>query len=294
MILDLTSVWINTLHHVSTKGEQVSPRGQLTLEAPQYTSIVNMRRPVLTLPERKLSYKFMAAEAYWILSGDNSTEGIVPWNQNIAAFSDDGKTFFGAYGPKIMDQLPYVVDKLLADPMSRQAGLTIWRENPPATKDVPCTVAMFFSIRNRKLNAHVFMRSNDVWLGMPYDVFNFSMVAHLVCARINREQQNAQLLAGEPPISVTVLPGTLYLTAASCHLYRQHWDQAADCFAVKNLKLPVQAATPEGLFLNEWLLLDWLKRLRDAPPESTLRWWNETEPNDESELYAVPTLQEKA
>jgi thymidylate synthase len=285
MTPDLTTVWLNTLHMVVSEGHQVSPRGKLTLEIPQHTSVVNMRRPVLTAPARKLSYKFMAAEAYWILSGDNSVKGIAPYNANIAQFSDDGETFFGAYGPKILAQLDYVVAKLLEDPTSRQAGLTLWRENPPTTKDVPCTVAMFFAIRGSRLNLHVFMRSNDVWLGMPYDVFNFSMLAHLVAARINRERQNDQIMDGQVPTPISVVPGNLYLTAASCHLYREHWDAAADVFSSS---LGLQPATPEGLFLNEWLLMDWLKKLRDAGPESTMRWW--TQPAIET---TTPTLEEK-
>jgi thymidylate synthase len=98
------------------------------------------------------------------LSGDDKVATISPYNGRIADFSDDGMKFFGAYGPKIIAQLPFILDKLRKDPMSRQAGLTIWRESRRSPKDVPCTVAMFFSVRDGKLNNHVFMRSSDAWL----------------------------------------------------------------------------------------------------------------------------------
>ena len=171
--------------------------------------------------------------------------------------SDDGETFFGAYGPKIVAQLDYVVAKLLEDQDTRQAGLTIWRENPPATKDVPCTVAAFFNIRNGQLNAHVFMRSSDVWLGVPYDVFNFSMLAHLVCAHLNKR-------------GLRVAPGHLFLTAASSHLYAINWDDAKLCVMGDVLE---QHETPHILFEDPGEMMDWLRDLRETRPGDDLRWW---------------------
>lgn len=236
-----------------------------------HTIAVDMRRPVLTVPERKLSYQFMAAEAHWMLMGSNRVDDVAPWNKRIAEFSDDGVTFFGAYGPKILAQLDYVVTKLLEDPDSRQAGLTLWRENPPVTRDCPCTVAMFFSIRRptstfvrRVLEMNVFMRSNDAWLGTPYDAFNFSMVGHLVCARLNAA-------FSDPPEVGPIVPGTLRLTAASSHLYEPNWEEAG---ALAKPETSVeQASTPEVLFNDASALRTMLKELRDTKPGDPLRWW---------------------
>lgn len=258
-MLDLSADWVRTLREILDFGVPVSPRGQPTLELPQRTSVVNMRRPVLTVPDRRLNYRFMAAEAYWILTGDDRVDGIAPWNPNIAQFSDDGRVFFGAYGPKVVGQLGYVVKKLIADRDTRQAGLTIWRENPPETKDVPCTVAMFFSVRESVLNVHVFMRSNDVWLGFPYDVFNFSMIGHYVCAMLNDG-------------GTRVVPGALFLTAASSHLYEAHFDAAKSILA-SHTKRPMQPATPTKLFNDPAELMRTLKMLRDTKPGDRLRWW---------------------
>lgn len=256
--------WLDLLDAIMTEGKTVSPRGKLTMELPQCTVGIDMLKPVLTIPERKLNYQFMAAEAYWILSGDNTVEGIAPWNKNISQFSDDGKVFYGAYGPVIRDQLSYVVDKLQNDPSSRQAGLTIWRPNPPETKDVPCTVSMFFNIRDNYLNCHTFMRSSDAWLGVPYDVFNFSMLSHLVCARINE-------CSGCSP---DLIPGTLYLTAASSHLYEPHFEEAYKMLEVYAEDMTLeQPATPECLCSSEVALMAQLKALRDTKPGDSLRWW---------------------
>lgn len=258
--MDFSRTWLKALSDILTSGDLVSPRGKQTKEIPQRTIEVDMRKPVLRVTDRSLSYRFMAAEAFWILSGDDRVETIAPYNSRISEFSDDGERFFGAYGPKIQAQLPYVVEKLLADVDSRQAGLTIWRECPPQTKDVPCTVAIFFAIRGGKLNVHVFMRSSDVWLGVPYDVFNFSMLGHLVCGLLNEHRLTDNLLS----------PGTLFLTAASSHLYESNWDDAKKCLAAEPLDQP---ETPKLLWNDPHFLLAELKALRDTRPGDPRRWW---------------------
>lgn len=261
-----SAVWIKLLSDIMLMGNTVSPRGQLTKEILQHTIALNMREPVVKVPLRKLSYQFMAAEAFWILSGDDKVETIEPYNKNIAQFSDDGKTFFGAYGPKIVSQLAYIVEKLRGDKDSRQAGLTIWRENPPETKDVPCTVAIWFNIRNDLLNCHVFMRSSDAWLGIPYDVFNFSMLGHMVCALYNTNNDPYR------EVFPVICPGTLYLTAASSHIYDRNAVDVANILA-SPIEVYSESPTPETLYLGKWSLLQWLKELRDSKPGDKRRWW---------------------
>lgn len=265
--------WLTELSNVLNDGTDVSPRGQLTKELLQQTSVIDMRRPVITLPERHLSTKFLGGEAYWILSGDNRVETIAPYNKNIANYSDDGKTFFGAYGPRIVSQLDYVVDKLKSDADTRQAVLTIWRENPPETKDVPCTVAVHFMIRDHKLNCHVFMRSNDLWLGFPYDVFNFSMLSHLVCCKLNAfVVENG---------GVIIEPGMLYHTASSRHIYEQHFEQVGQLIkqynladmSMEELKLLETAETQEHMYLSGVHLAHVLDSLRKDGKSSEYKWW---------------------
>lgn len=266
---DANFEWLDELANVLNNGADVAPRGQLTKELLQQTSVINMRRPVVTLPERHLSTKFLGGEAYWILSGDNRVETIEPYNKNIVNYSDDGETFFGAYGPRIMSQLNYVVDKLRSDSDTRQAVLTIWRENPPETKDVPCTVAVNFMIRNHKLNCHVYMRSNDLWLGFPYDVFNFSMLSHLVCCRLN-----AYVVAEGGFI---IEPGMLYHTASSRHIYEHHFEQAKQLVEKYSpaTTLPWTSETPASMYLSEVHLMHVLDSIRKhrRVDSSEYKWW---------------------
>lgn len=215
----VNEIWINLLKGLTSHGHTVTTRGADCLELLCQTTVVPMTNPVITVATRKLGYKFMAAEAAWILSGDNRVITIAPYSSRIREFSDDGVRFFGAYGPPVRDQLGHVVRALRGDNMSRQAVLTIWRQNPPQTKDVPCTVALQWMIRDGQLHCFASMRSSDTWLGWPYDVVNFSVISRAIQLELLNEQPPALQL------------GRLYLTAASQHLYARDKVRALECCA---------------------------------------------------------------
>lgn len=219
-----TKAWWKLLHQLLVKASasetnRVKPRGMATTEILNASAGFDMDFPVVCSPGRKLNYSFMAAEAFWITSGDNRVETIAPYNPNISQFSDDGVIFNGAYGPPYNNQFSYVVKTLLSDKDTRQATMTIWKPNPKKSKDIPCTVALVFNIRYNKLNLHVFMRSSDIWLGVPYDFFNFTMMALKVLCRYN---------LGVGVAGQKIAPGTLYFTAVSSHLYERDREKARD------------------------------------------------------------------
>lgn len=221
------------------QGISSQPRGLKIKERIGYQTAINMEDPVVTVKDRNLGYRFMAAEAAWILSGDNRVNTIKPYSAAIANFSDDGYFFHGAYGPQIIDQLHFVADTLNSDPDSRQAVLTIWRPNPRPSKDIPCTVSIQFLIRGNRLHVVDTMRSSDLWLGWPYDVFNFSMLARFVIT----------LLKNKPEL------GTLILQAGSMHLYESNWI-AAELIAdgeFDELPAPTIPWFEHGQDLIDWL-----------------------------------------
>lgn len=263
-------VWPSVMRNVLNHGSTSKPRGMETTELLQQTAVIDMRKPVVVIPERKLSTKFLCGEAHWILSGDDRVSTIAPYNQNISNFSDDGITFYGAYGPRVVEQLDYVVSKLKEDPDTRQAFMTIWRPNPPKTKDVPCTVACGFMRRGNKLDCFVYMRSNDLWLGFPYDVFNFSMLAHLVCCMLNDGSRG-----------VIIEPGVLHHTAASRHIYKEHYDAAraiSEKYSLITTPLSVMESittkeTPEELYTSKDALMQTLSLIKDGGKNSSAIWW---------------------
>lgn len=212
-----TIAWLRQLGCVLHDGREVAPRGQATLELKDCVIEYDARNPVVCVPERGLSRVFLAAEPLWILSGSDRLEDIAPYNPKMRDYSDDGDSLFGAYGPPIARQLGHVVARLVEDQSSRQAALTIWRENPPPSLDVPCTLGMAFSIRDRVISSSVFMRSSDVWLGLPYDMMTFAAVLYRVASEVSEE-----LGGGSYPLEL----GAVAIHAASSHLYLKNADVA--------------------------------------------------------------------
>lgn len=207
------SEWLRNLQHVKGHGSLATPRGKETIEVLANRSVVDMRFPCVTIRERKMGFRFLAAEAHWILSGDNRVETISPFAKHIKSFSDDSYRFQGAYGPRVTEQLRFVCETLAEDPSSRQAVINIWRENPRQSKDIPCTLNLQFLIRSGEINCIATMRSSDLWLGWVYDVFNFTMIASWVALRLREINPVFQLGLG-----------SLYLTAGSQHVYSINLD----------------------------------------------------------------------
>lgn len=205
--------WIKTLKDVICYGCRAESRGMQTRELVNHSVQIPLEWPVITVLDRKLNYRFMAAEALWMLTGDNKVATIAPYCKNIANYSDDGEIFYGAYGPWIKDQWIYCMETLREDLGSRQSVMTIWRQNPPRSKDIPCTISIQFLVRHNKMNVIVNMRSNDVWLGMTYDIFNFCMIGWMMMLWLYRH-------------NIVLEPGMLYLNAGSRHLYMRNWDAA--------------------------------------------------------------------
>ena len=244
--------WIDLVDLIVSAGKTTFSRGFTCIERLNSTTTISMEYPVMGIKERKLNYRFMIAEALFILSGDNTVAGITPWCKKMAEYSDDGEVFFGAYGPRIASQKEYVVSALNADPGTRQAVMTIWRENPPKTKDVPCTVSLQFLVRFDKLHCIANMRSSDAWLGWPYDVFNFSMLS--ACIALSLKQK--------------VKLGKLYLNAGSQHLYERDIRAARTILACEEEILdcaPIDISTLD----KPVDLLNHLECLRDQKFDAT-------------------------
>lgn len=218
------------LNTVITEGGKYAPRGKPVMEIRGTSVSFDMSRPVCTLKARKLGYRFMCAEAAWILSGDNRLETIKRYSPFIWEFSDDGFFYQGAYGPRIIDQLTYVCDMLSDDSDTRQAVIDVWRPNPRPGRDIPCTLSFQFMIRDGYLHCIQSMRSSDVWLGYPYDAFNASMLSGYIMLLLRDRKTRGRdklslgthtMLVGSQHVYEKDLSGALGVLNADEHVFVQ-------------------------------------------------------------------------
>lgn len=196
--------YLHLLKRLWDSTHEVSPRGEKTHEIIGLVTEIDMDSPIITVPQRELDYQFMAEEARWILSGERRLSHIL--RKNLLKYSDDGVTMRGAYGPPFLQQVEHVVDLLRGAPNTRQAVMTLWERSPRSSRDIPCTVGLQWLFRNEKLHCNVFMRSSDIYLGFPYDIFTFSMMTLYLIKSIK----------------IPIPLGTLRLFAGSAHLYARH------------------------------------------------------------------------
>lgn len=253
---DTNNIWRRNVAELLNNPQYISNPRNMKIHEKLGASYKVSMPAFIDLEDRKVNYSFMFAEAVWILSGSNRLSDIKKYMKFYENFSDDKVFLRGAYGPKVVDQLGYIVDTLEKDNDSRQGVLNIWRERPGSSKDIPCTLSMQFLIRNNELNCITTMRSNDIIKGFTYDVFTFSMISYAVV-----------LLLKSRGIEVSL--GSLQVNAGSLHLYETDFEKAKEWIqsvAVEQthsiaelVKDVMNVENYEQLIDNLWLTADKLK-----------------------------------
>lgn len=133
-------------------------------------------------------------ELLWYLSRDNRLEFIEYYIDRYKDESEDGETVHGGYGRRLFshqshDQVRTLIENLKQKPDTRRAVLQIFEATDTARrhKEVPCTLAMQFALRRGKLDLMVTMRSQDAYLGLPHDIFCFTMLQEIVTRSVEVE-----------------------------------------------------------------------------------------------------------
>jgi thymidylate synthase len=178
-------------------GMSASPRGMRTLEVIGHGfSLVNPRARLVGFPDRRWSLPLAIGEFCWHMRGDNSIEALAHYANSWVNYSDDGITVGGScYGNKAFSRRrngsPWEGCKrlLASDSDSRRAVITFdaWDDDDLITKDKSCLTTMQFLIREGQLSMVANMRSNDIYLGLPYDVFLFTMMQEVMALELGVE-----------------------------------------------------------------------------------------------------------
>ena len=125
-------------------------------------------------------------ELCWYLSGRGSLRFIEYYIPAYSQFADDDR-IFGAYGPRLRneqghDQIANVLQRLRDRPDSRRAVIQLFRASDliATANDIPCTCTLQFLRRDGLLHMLTYMRSNDACLGLPHDIFFFTMLQEII------------------------------------------------------------------------------------------------------------------
>lgn len=191
---------------LANQGQWSSPNGERCLELENVSYTCNPFVRFNSFVGRNFNVKYLKREMAWYIHADPTdlsiAEHAAQWGKivlNGKLNSNYGSYWFGVHGIKFIQRI------LTKDPMSRRAVIPMYGSSAdhmdPEAKDVPCTIAIEFRLRNGRLNARAIMRSQDILWGMANDLPTFSFLQEIVATLLNVEM------------------GTLTISAGSFHVY---------------------------------------------------------------------------
>lgn len=179
---------------------------------------LHLTNPLARLSRSESKGKVYSAlgEFLWYLSKDTRLDFIdyyVPGR--FQEESDDQVTVRSGYGERLqawrgLNQLQNVVQLLQKHRTSRRATIQLFDASDITERyaSIPCTCTLQFLVRDDRLHMFVAMRSNDAYLGLPHDIFSFTMLQEMIARAIGVELGEYKHCAG------------------SLHLYQKHFEAA--------------------------------------------------------------------
>lgn len=145
----------------------------------------------------------------WFINNPESN-----WNNTIGpSYGWQFRNFNG------VDQVEQTLRLLLKDPLSRRNIINLW--NVSELKEMsltPCVYDYHFECtpddKNFFVDLHVRSRSEDSFLGCPYDFCNVAWLLNIICDILNCYQNE-----------VKYLPRDIHFTCDNYHLYENHIEQ---------------------------------------------------------------------
>ena len=125
--------------------------------------------------------------------------------------------------PVEVDQLANLIDGIKKDPYGRRHILSAW--NPAELDQMalpPCHImAQFYVNSKNELSCHMYQRSNDFFLGCPFNIASYSLLTHMIA-------QVCGLGVGE-----------FIHSTGDAHLYSNHIEQVKEQLSREPLPLPI-------------------------------------------------------
>ncbi len=164
------------------------------------------------------------------------------WGDLGPVYGVQWRAWPGANGQKI-DQIANVIDMIKATPDSRRMIVSAW--NPGEIDEIvqigglpPCHSLFQFYVSNGKLDLHLYQRSADTFLGVPFNIASYSLLLAMV----------AQVTGYKP--------GEFVHTLADTHIYSNHFDQVKEQLSRTPKALPTLWLNPDVKNLDDFTFED--------------------------------------
>lgn len=219
---------------------------------------LNNPRARLSLTETRGKTFSALGEFLWYMAKSNKLEYIRYYIKQYKVCSDDGETIYGGYGPRLFkmrgkhNQINTIIKLLTEKPNTRQAVIQLFdaEDLVGKHKDIPCTCTLQFILRDGKLNMLTSMRSNDAYLGLPHDIFCFTMLQEIIAMSL----ENVEL-------------GTYKHVVGSLHLYEKNIDASklflSEGSQSKKFPMPVMPIGKPWMSIRK--IINFEKKLRKNP-----------------------------
>jgi thymidylate synthase len=208
--------------------------------------------PMLTT--KRLHWPSIAHELLWFLSGETNVaylraNGVTIWDEWADASGDLGPVYghqwrsWPSRDGGTIDQISWLVDEIRRNPNSRRLVVSAWNVADLDRMALqPCHCLFQFYVARGRLSCHLYQRSADVFLGVPFNIASYALLTHLLAAQTDLE------------------PGDFVHSFGDVHLYVNHIAQARLQLSRETRALPrlALARRPESIFgyRFEDLLLD--------------------------------------
>jgi thymidylate synthase len=121
-----------------------------------------------------------------------------------------------------VDQLANLIKGLTEDPNGRRHILSAWNVSELDEMALPpCHVmSQFYVNKNKELSCHMYQRSVDVFLGLPFNIASYALLTHLLA-------HHCGLKVGE-----------LVISTGDTHIYKDHIEQVKEQLTRETYPLP--------------------------------------------------------
>lgn len=192
----------------------------------------DMRQGFPLLTTKKMPFKTLLHELIWFISGDSSVKYLHDHNIKYwDGFLDDKNDLGRVYGVQWrhwqkpdgteFDQLAWAINEIKTNPHSKAIIVNAW--NAGELKEMrlpPCHTMFQFDVSKGKLRMHLYQRSSDVFLGLPFNIAQYAMLLHMVAHLTGLE------------------PRELIISIGNAHLYKNHVEQAIEQIKRKPFAFP--------------------------------------------------------